>query len=49
MYNNWASDENVTKFLTWPHHKAKGMSVSYVNWVIKNYEKILKIQCMNGQ
>ena len=39
VYNNWASDENVTKFLTWPHHKAKGMSVSYVNWVIKNYEK----------
>lgn len=39
MYNNWASDENVTKYLSWPIHKAKSMSISYVKWIIKNYEK----------
>lgn len=39
MYNNWASDEKVTKYLKWPTHKSKEMSQSYVNWVIKNYEK----------
>lgn len=39
MFNNWASDDKVTKYLKWPTHKAKGMSQSYVNWVIKNYEK----------
>lgn len=39
MYNNWASDDKVTKYLKWPTHKAKGMSQSYVNWLIKNYEK----------
>jgi ribosomal-protein-alanine N-acetyltransferase len=22
MYNNWASDPEVTKFLMWPHHKS---------------------------
>lgn len=39
MYNNWASDDEVTKYLKWPTHKAKGMSNSYVSWVMKNYEK----------
>lgn len=39
MYNNWASDDEVTKYLKWPTHKAKGMSNSYVSWIIKNYEK----------
>ncbi|MGN0143575.1 MAG: GNAT family N-acetyltransferase [Clostridium sp.] len=39
MYNNWASDENVTRYLSWPMHKAKSMSISYVKWLIKNYEK----------
>ena len=38
MYNNWASDDKVTKYLKWPTHKTKEMSQSYVNWVIKNYE-----------
>jgi len=26
MYNNWASDPEVTKYLTWPHHKTVEMS-----------------------
>ena len=39
MFNNWASDDKVTKYLKWPTHKAKGMSQSYVNWIMKNYEK----------
>ncbi|WP_294372517.1 GNAT family N-acetyltransferase [uncultured Clostridium sp.] len=39
MYNNWASDKKVTKYLKWPPHKSKGMSECYVKWVIKNYDK----------
>ena len=26
MYNNWASDTEVTKYLMWPHHKTVEIS-----------------------
>ncbi|WP_294403702.1 GNAT family N-acetyltransferase [uncultured Clostridium sp.] len=39
MYSNWAGDDNVTRYMKWPTHKAKGMSKSYVNWIVKSYEK----------
>ena len=34
MYRNWASDPEVTKFLTWPPHSSAGASRSILeNWV----------------
>ena len=34
MYNNWASDEEVTKYLTWPTHSSQEISKSIIeNWV----------------
>jgi [ribosomal protein S5]-alanine N-acetyltransferase len=39
MFKNWANDDNVTKYLTWPTHQDINVS-RYVleNW-IKNYSK----------
>lgn len=37
MYRNWASDPEVTKFLTWPTHQSEEVSVQVVtSWVEKN-------------
>lgn len=34
MYNNWASDTEVTKFLTWPAHSSQEISRSVIeDWV----------------
>lgn len=34
MYKNWASDKEVTKFLTWPAHSSPEISQSIINnWV----------------
>ena len=34
MYNNWASDEEVTKYLTWPTHSSQEISKSTIeDWV----------------
>ena len=34
MYNNWASDEEVTKYLTWPPHSSQEVSKSTLeDWV----------------
>lgn len=39
MYQNWASDEEVTKFLTWPTHKELTVSERILeDWVAKNKE-----------
>ncbi len=31
MYKNWASDKEVTKFLTWPAHSNPEISQSIIN------------------
>lgn len=37
MFRNWASDPEVTKFLTWPTHQSEEVSVQVVaSWVEKN-------------
>jgi len=37
MYNNWASNNNVTQYLTWPTHISKDVTKSVVDfWVSKN-------------
>lgn len=39
MYQNWASDEEVTKFLTWPTHKELTVSERVLaDWVAGNSE-----------
>jgi len=39
MYRNWASDPEVTKFLTWPAHETPEISAAVANLWIKGYEK----------
>lgn len=39
MYNNWAGDGEVTKFLVWPAHKSADVSKEYIEFVIENYDK----------
>lgn len=37
MYHNWASNDNVTRYLTWPTHTAKDITRSVIDfWVSKN-------------
>lgn len=39
MYKNWASENEVTKFLTWPTHASVDVTRTVLNDWIKNYEK----------
>ena len=39
MFNNWASDEEVIKYLSWPAHKSVEITKAYLEMVIKEYEK----------
>lgn len=40
MFNNWASDEEVTKFLTWPTHKSIEDSKWFINMCLDNYNDL---------
>ncbi len=37
MYKNWASDQEVTKFLTWPAHQNQAVSQSIINDWVERY------------
>lgn len=37
MYENWASDSEVTKFLTWPAHESPEVSLGIIEDWIKQY------------
>lgn len=39
MFNNWANDPEVTKYLTWPTHRNVDMSRGYLAWCAKECEK----------
>jgi ribosomal-protein-alanine N-acetyltransferase len=39
MFRNWASDPEVTKFLTWPPHKNMDVTRSVVSGWMENYHK----------
>ena len=39
MFRNWASDPEVTKFLTWPTYKSIDSAYTILNIWIKEYEK----------
>ena len=36
MYDNWASNPNVTKYLTWPTHS----SVDVAQWVVNDWVSV---------
>ena len=38
IYNNWASDSEVTKYLMWPAHKSVSISENILREWIKSYE-----------
>ena len=39
MFRNWASDDEVTRFLLWPTHTSIEVSQGYVQSVIENYRQ----------
>lgn len=39
MFNNWATNENVTKFLPWTPYKSKEDLQAYISMCIESYEK----------
>ncbi len=39
MYKNWASEEEVVKFLTWPAHKTVNVSRNILSEWVKSYEE----------
>lgn len=39
MFENWASDVEVTRFLTWPAHKSAAVSRSVLESWVSGYEK----------
>ena len=39
MFRNWASDPEVTKFLTWPTHDSVGVSDAVIRLWLAEYEK----------
>ena len=39
MYRNWASDENVTKYLTWPAHKSIDVTRGVLESWISGYSE----------
>lgn len=39
MFQNWASDDEVTKYLTWPSHKNIGVSKAYIESLIEAYSQ----------
>jgi len=39
MYNNWASDEEVTKYLTWPAHSSIDLTTQVIKSWVADYAK----------
>ena len=38
MYRNYTSDDDVTRFLTWPTHPSEEVTKGYVNYILNCYE-----------
>lgn len=38
VFRNWASDDEVTKYLTWPTHKSVENSTGYIDFCLGTYE-----------
>lgn len=37
MFNNWAGDEEVTKFMTWPPYQNVDDVAGYLEYIVKSY------------
>ena len=37
VYREWASDPEVTKYLTWPAHQSPDVSRAFVDWCVGRY------------
>lgn len=46
MFRNWASDPDVTKYLTWPTHENQETSRSVLDMWVRDYEKPDQYQWM---
>ena len=46
MFRNWASDPEVTKYLTWPTHKNQETSRAVLDMWVRGYEKPDQYQWM---
>lgn len=40
MFNNWATNENVTRFLTWTPYESKEDLKAFISFCIKGYENL---------
>lgn len=40
MYHNWASDDEVTKYLMWPAHISVDVSKAYIESLIEGYKQL---------
>lgn len=38
VFANWASDDEVTKYLTWPTHQTEAHSLGYMNYCVQSYQ-----------
>ncbi|WP_310602659.1 GNAT family N-acetyltransferase [Anaerosporobacter sp.] len=38
MYHNWASSNNVTRYLTWPTHTSKEVTKSVIDFWVSRYD-----------
>lgn len=45
MFNNWASDKEVTKYLTWNHHENVEVTKEYISFVINTNQSDYVIVC----
>jgi len=39
VFRNWASDDEVTKYLTWPTHRSVEASAWYMDFCLESYKK----------
>jgi [ribosomal protein S5]-alanine N-acetyltransferase len=44
MYHNWASNSNVTKYLTWPTHTSMEITKSVLDLWVSQYEDVKNYQ-----
>ena len=38
VFFNWASDDEVTRYLTWPTHQSTAVSCGYMEYCVKGYD-----------
>lgn len=43
MFKNWASDEDVTKYLSWDTHMSIDDTINYLNFVIETNQSCYAI------